>query len=41
MVLNNKNDYLVKPYVKGLDQTPQDAGYPGEWTSLFNVAIEP
>jgi oligopeptide transport system substrate-binding protein len=27
---NNKNHYLVKPWVKGITTTPQDSGWPGE-----------
>jgi oligopeptide transport system substrate-binding protein len=27
---NNKNHYLVKPWVKGIITTPQDSGWPGE-----------
>lgn len=29
-VWNNVNSYLVKPWVKGISQTPQDAGFAGE-----------
>jgi oligopeptide transport system substrate-binding protein len=39
-VYNTQNDYLIKPYVKGLDLTPQDSSYPGQETALFNVTIE-
>jgi len=27
---NNINSYLVKPWVKGIVTTPQDAGWPGD-----------
>ena len=27
---NNVNTYLVKPWVKGISQTPQDSGFAGE-----------
>jgi oligopeptide transport system substrate-binding protein len=37
---NNLNTYMVKPYVKGLDFTPQDSTFPGQETGLFNVTIE-
>lgn len=30
MVWNNVNSYLVKPTVKGIVQTPQDSGWPGD-----------
>jgi oligopeptide transport system substrate-binding protein len=36
----SKNYFLIKPYVKGLDFTPQDSDYAGEMTSLFNVTVE-
>jgi oligopeptide transport system substrate-binding protein len=35
-----KSSYMVKPYVKGLDFTPQDSDWPGQITSMFNVTIE-
>jgi oligopeptide transport system substrate-binding protein len=35
-----KSSYMVKPYVKGLDLTPQDSDWPGQITSMFNVTIE-
>ena len=28
---NTTNDYLVKPWVKGILTTPQDSGWPGEY----------
>ncbi|MHB0987881.1 MAG: peptide ABC transporter substrate-binding protein [Bellilinea sp.] len=31
---NNVNAYLVKPWVKGIVQTPQDAGWPGDVAPL-------
>jgi ABC-type transport system substrate-binding protein len=31
---NNVNSYLVKPWVKGVVQTPQDAGWPGDVAPL-------
>ena len=31
---NNVNSYLVKPWVKGIVQTPQDAGWPGDVAPL-------
>ena len=35
-----KATFLVKPYVKGLDVTPQDSNtYPGMTTALLNVTI--
>jgi oligopeptide transport system substrate-binding protein len=40
MAYNNKNWYLVKPYVKGLDFTPQDSNFPGEKTALINAVLE-
>jgi oligopeptide transport system substrate-binding protein len=37
----SKGTFLVKPYVKGLEITPQDSNtYPGMTTSLFNVTVE-
>ena len=30
MFWNNVNSYLVKPWVKGLIQTPQDSGFAGD-----------
>jgi oligopeptide transport system substrate-binding protein len=38
---NNKNYFLIKPYIKGLEFTPQDSIFPGQQTGLFNVTIEP
>jgi oligopeptide transport system substrate-binding protein len=36
----SKASFLVKPYVKGLDVTPQDSNtYPGMTTGLLNVAM--
>ncbi|HNP71921.1 MAG TPA: ABC transporter substrate-binding protein, partial [Kouleothrix sp.] len=35
-----KNTYLIKPYVKGLDFTPQDSDWSGQITSMFGVSIE-
>jgi oligopeptide transport system substrate-binding protein len=35
-----KNTYLVKPYVQGLDYTPQDSDWPGQMTSMLNVTIQ-
>ncbi|MFN7036602.1 MAG: peptide ABC transporter substrate-binding protein, partial [Bellilinea sp.] len=29
-MVNNVNSYLVKPWVKGIVFTPQDAGWPGD-----------
>jgi oligopeptide transport system substrate-binding protein len=40
MLSNNKNTYLVKPYVQGVDFTPQDSTFPGQETGLFNVTIQ-
>jgi ABC-type transport system substrate-binding protein len=37
---NTRNNYLIKPYVKGLDFTPQDAVYPGQQTCLLNVILD-
>ncbi len=39
IVSNNKNYYLIKPYVKGFDFTPQDADFPGQWTGFMNVTL--
>jgi oligopeptide transport system substrate-binding protein len=37
----SKGSFVVKPYVKGLDITPQDSNtYPGMTTALLNVTIE-
>jgi oligopeptide transport system substrate-binding protein len=37
----SKGSFAVKPYVKGLDITPQDSNtYPGMTTALLNVTIE-
>lgn len=38
---NNKNYFLIKPYIKGLEFTPQDSIFPGQQTGLFNVTLEP
>jgi oligopeptide transport system substrate-binding protein len=40
LLSNNKNTYLVKPYVKNVDFTPQDSAFPGQETGLLNVTIE-
>jgi oligopeptide transport system substrate-binding protein len=40
IVYNPKNVFLVKPYVAGLELTPQDVMYPGAQTSLLNVVLE-
>jgi oligopeptide transport system substrate-binding protein len=37
---NTRNNYLIKPYVKGLDFTPQDAVFPGQQTCLLNVTLD-
>jgi len=37
---NIKNNYLIKPYVKGLDFTPQDPVFPGQQTSLLDVTLD-
>jgi oligopeptide transport system substrate-binding protein len=37
---NNVNQYLVKPWVKGLELTPQDAGWPGQYGSVINIDID-
>ncbi|MCS6828846.1 MAG: peptide ABC transporter substrate-binding protein [Caldilinea sp.] len=40
---NNVNAYLVKPWVSGIVQTPQDAGWPGDvapWTIDIDVAAQ-
>jgi oligopeptide transport system substrate-binding protein len=37
---NLKNTFLVKPYVKGMDFTPQDSNQPGVITGLLNVTVE-
>lgn len=36
---NNVNNYLVKSYVKGLQLTPQDAGFPGD-NDVLTITIE-
>jgi oligopeptide transport system substrate-binding protein len=40
MLMNNLNVYMVKPYVQGLDLTPQDSTFPGQETALINATIE-
>ncbi len=37
---NTKNYYLIKPYVKGLEFTPQDSDLPGQITSLYDVTVQ-
>jgi len=37
---NTKNYFMIKPYVKGLDFTPQDSDLPGLQTGLLNVTLE-
>jgi oligopeptide transport system substrate-binding protein len=37
---NNVNAYLVKPWVMGLELTPQDAGWPGQYGSVINIDID-
>lgn len=37
---NSKNQFLVKPYVKGLDFVTQDSELPGLYTGLMHVTIE-
>jgi oligopeptide transport system substrate-binding protein len=32
MAWNNVNTYMVKPWVKGMQKTPQDHGFPGSFT---------
>ena len=36
---NSKNNYMIKPWVKGLDFTPQDSDEPGLITGLMNVTL--
>ena len=36
---NSKNQFLIKPWVKGLDFTPQDTDEPGLITGLMNVTL--
>ena len=36
---NSKNNYLIKPWVKGLDFTPQDSDEPGLITGLAGVTL--
>ncbi|HNP85926.1 MAG: peptide ABC transporter substrate-binding protein [Chloroflexi bacterium SZAS-1] len=36
---NSKNQFLIKPWVKGLDFTPQDSDEPGLITGLMNVTL--
>ena len=37
MLWNNVNSYLVKPTVKGIVQTPQDSGWPGDVDPLTEL----
>ncbi len=37
---NNVNRYLVKPWVQGLELTPQDGGWPGQYGSVINIDID-
>ena len=40
---NNVNSYLVKPWVSGIVQTPQDSGWPGDiapWTIDIDTAAQ-
>jgi oligopeptide transport system substrate-binding protein len=37
---NNVNSYLVKPWVQGITQTPQDSLWPGEWVPS-SITVEP
>ena len=42
--INNTNHYLVKPWVKGIAQTPQDSGFPGvmaPWTITIDTSMIP
>jgi len=36
---NNVNTYLVKPNIKGIEQTPQDSGFPGIY-NVLGITIE-
>ncbi len=36
---NNVNSYLVKSYVKGVQQTPQDSDFPGS-TDVLSISIQ-
>ncbi len=41
---NSANSYLVKPWVKGIVQTPQDSGWPGDmapWTITIDTSMIP
>jgi oligopeptide transport system substrate-binding protein len=37
---NNVNTYLVKPWVQGISQTPQDSLWPGEWVPT-SITVQP
>jgi oligopeptide transport system substrate-binding protein len=37
---NLKNTFLIKPYVKDMDFTPQDSNEPGVITGLMNVTLD-
>jgi hypothetical protein len=39
MMSNNVNAYMVKPYVKGIATTPQDAMFPGD-VDPMTITIE-
>jgi oligopeptide transport system substrate-binding protein len=38
-IWNNVNSYLVKPNVKGITSTPQDAGWPGD-VDILTITLE-
>jgi len=37
---NNINDYLVKPWVKGIVTTPQDSDFPGSTGGVTQIDID-
>ena len=37
---NNVNDYLVKPWVKGIATTPQDSDFPGSTGGVTQIDID-
>jgi oligopeptide transport system substrate-binding protein len=39
MLYNNLNTYLVKPYVQGIEYTPQDSSFAGQEVGYANVTL--
>ncbi len=37
---NNVNNYLVKPWVKGIVTTPQDSDFPGSTGGVTQIDID-